>query len=553
MDYLSTGRFAKRIFYFVATIAFLGCSSEEEVPDVVPEPEPGQEVPVAVDDEVTTAENTPVRIEGLMENDEVSGYARITDVDATSEAGGSIQDHDNYTYTYTPPSNYTGEDSFEYTICDNAATPNCSTATVNITVTEASPTAVDDAFEAQEDTPLTIRNYLNNDELVDNAEIESVNAEASTGTAVLEANGNITYTPAEGFAGEDSFTYTICDDDEDPSCSTATITITVVDEGTPTANDDQIVVNAGSSEVVIENLLDNDDLIDDAVLTSVDASGAQGEVVLNADGTVTYRPAGGFTGDDTFTYSLCDDDSPDPTCSTGTVTVKVVEEASFNIPSNIQYYYENAVLTEDPELLEQELTELTIEQHVNLLEYYQRHDYLYDADADLNNPEYVVLMYTGDLRPWEEYQQGDLDDSESFNTEHIYPQSLLSSDIAKNDMHHMRVADVDINSLRLNHPFTTGSGEAKLIDGDKWYPGDEWKGDVARMVMYIHIKYGEPFSDVGNLDMFLRWNAEDPVSDFERQRQEVIEGAQGNRNPFIDNPYLATLIWGGTPAENYWE
>jgi hypothetical protein len=52
----------------------------------------------------------------------------------------------------------------------------------------------------------------------------------------------------------------------------------------------------------------------------------------------------------------------------------------------------------------------------------------------------------------------------------------------------------------------------------------------------------------------LKWNVEDPVSDFEDQRNPVIEGIQGNRNPFIDNPYLATLIWGGaTAAEDKWE
>ncbi|HER40799.1 MAG TPA: endonuclease I, partial [Salinimicrobium catena] len=112
--------------------------------------------------------------------------------------------------------------------------------------------------------------------------------------------------------------------------------------------------------------------------------------------------------------------------------------------------------------------------------------------------------------------------------------------------------DIVLNETRSNHPFTEGSGSYELINGNSWYPGDEWKGDVARMVLYINLKYGEPISDVGNLEMFLRWNAEDRVSDFELQRQEVIEGAQGNRNPFIDNPYLATLIWGGTPAENKW-
>ena len=72
------------------------------------------------------------------------------------------------------------------------------------------------------------------------------------------------------------------------------------------------------------------------------------------------------------------------------------------------------------------------------------------------------------------------------------------------------------------------------------------------MVMYLHIRYGETFSKVGNLELFLEWNAEDPVSAFEIQRNEVISAVQGNRNPFIDNPYLATLIWGGVSAENRW-
>lgn len=79
------------------------------------------------------------------------------------------------------------------------------------------------------------------------------------------------------------------------------------------------------------------------------------------------------------------------------------------------------------------------------------------------------------------------------------------------------------------------------------------KGDVARIVLYVNMYYDEPISDVGDIETFLKWNVEDPVSEFELQRNDVIEDAQGNRNPFIDNPYLATLIWGGEPAENTWE
>jgi len=73
------------------------------------------------------------------------------------------------------------------------------------------------------------------------------------------------------------------------------------------------------------------------------------------------------------------------------------------------------------------------------------------------------------------------------------------------------------------------------------------------MILYLNIRYQEAFNSVGTLELFLQWNVDDPVSPFEIQRNNVIVGAQGNRNPFIDNPYLATLIWGGTPAENRWE
>lgn len=53
-------------------------------------------------------------------------------------------------------------------------------------------------------------------------------------------------------------------------------------------------------------------------------------------------------------------------------------------------------------------------------------------------------------------------------------------------------------------------------------------------------------------DLFLQWNVVDPLSTFEIQRNNAIADVQGNRNPFIDNPYIATLIWGGVEAEDTW-
>ncbi|NJY61280.1 tandem-95 repeat protein [Salinimicrobium sp. CDJ15-81-2] len=541
----------KKCLFFMAALLTFGCSTDD---DGGATPPVGTEInlPIAVDDELTTTENSPLTFSGLLDNDTVFEFARISSFDSETTQGGKVVDNRDGTYTYTPPTDFMGEDTFEYTMCDNATPRNCSTATVTVDVTAASPVAVDDAFDTEEEKVLLITSHLENDDLADDAVITSVGAEGTNGTIELLENGNIRYTPSSGFAGEDSFTYTICDDDETPTCDTATITVTVIDEGSPVAVDDEVVISLGTTRLPITTLLDNDTVIDDAVITSVEAKGT-GSVTINDNGEVIYSPQAGFTGNDTFTYTICDDDTPNPSCSTATVTVSIFEAVSFNIPANLEGYYNDFFFTTDTEFNFSQISDLTVDSHTTILSYGQRHDYLYDADASLENPENVVLMYSGEERYWREYTSGNNSYSpQTFNTEHIYPQSRLSSELAVTDLHHLRASDADINSLRLNYPFTEGSGTYGLVGGDAWYPGDEWKGDVARMVMYLNIRYGETFTKVGSLDLFLKWNAEDPVSAFEVQRNNVIESAQGNRNPFIDNPYLANLIWGGPQAENRW-
>ena len=542
----------KKFIYLATCIAFLGCSSDDS-PAPAPKPTPVEENPVAADDTITAVENEDkiITSDDILSNDTVVDNARIADFDAETAEGGTVVDNRNGTYTYTPADGFIGDDSFEYTICVPGDADRCSSATVKLVVSDAgSPVAVDDSYETTENQAYNITNFLDNDNLVDGAILTEINTDDTNGSVEIREDGTLRYTAINGFSGEDTFTYTICDDDDTPNCATAIITLNVLDEGDPSASDDAVVVERNAGNVIFENLLSNDDLTDDAVISSVNTGSSNANVVLNADGTVTYSPASGYTGTDSFTYTICDDDD---TCSEATVSITVVDPVSFNLPDALEDYYSGVTFSVDPTLLYQELSGFTTTQHTTRLEYFQRHDYLYDADEDPSNPDNVILMYSGNSRPENEYQEGDLSAGETFNTEHIYPQSKLSSDEAKNDMHHMRVADVDINSERLNYPFTDGSGDYKLVNDNSWFPGDDWRGDVARMVMYVNLRYGEDFETVGGRELFLQWNIEDPVSDFEIQRNNVIAAAQGNRNPFIDNPFLATLIWGGEDAENRWE
>ena len=416
------------------------------------------------------------------------------------------------------------------------------------------PIAVDDFFDTLEDTDYDIENLLSNDTIEDYAYIESFDETTiENGIIVDNRDDTYTYTPADDFVGEDSFTYTLCDNDSPADCSTATVTIIVADQGDPVAEDDAHNVTKNTTKT-ITNLLDNDSVIDEAILSSIDTSGTLGEVVFNTDGSILYTPPTNYVGSDSFSYNLCDDDTPDNTCSSAVVSINVLDTVLFNIPADLLDYYTGVQFSEDSGIMYDELSTHTTDNHTTILTYTQRHQYLYDADADLTTSDNVVLMYSGETRYWQEYTSGSNSYTpQTFNTEHVYPQSLLNSSIALTDLYHLRVCDASINTTRSNKAFAEGSGAYSVTSSNKWFPGDEWRGDVARMILYLNIRYGESFAPVGNLDLFLTWNLEDPVSEFENQRNTVIYSAQGNRNPFIDNPYLATIIWGGEAAENKWD
>ncbi|MFP2994543.1 endonuclease [Spongiivirga sp. MCCC 1A20706] len=195
---------------------------------------------------------------------------------------------------------------------------------------------------------------------------------------------------------------------------------------------------------------------------------------------------------------------------------------------------------------------------------------LQQSDLDPANSNNVLLIYGSDdndgnlMTDRSRAATNNGGSTGQWNREHTYPRSLgqpnLGSEGPGSDAHHLRPSDVGQNSSRSNLPFTAGSGAAARINNG-WYPGDEWRGDVARMMMFMYVRYGERCAAIrvanGPItfsteipDILLQWNAEDPVSAFEIQRNNVVAGIQGNRNPFIDNPAFATNIWGGPQAED---
>jgi endonuclease I len=213
-------------------------------------------------------------------------------------------------------------------------------------------------------------------------------------------------------------------------------------------------------------------------------------------------------------------------------------------------YYNGIDFSQPATTVEANLKTLITNTH-SPLDYSDTYPWVKLADEDESNTFNVVLMYNSQSESKNNtIGGGNTTQPEVWNREHVYPQSLINAP-ADADLHHLRACDGVINNNRGNLAFKAGSGSYGQTSGG-WYPGDEWKGDVARMIMYVYLRYGEPFGDIGTQSLFVEWNAEDPVSNIERQRNDIIYGAQGNRNPFIDQPYLATYFWGGTPAEDTW-
>ncbi len=227
--------------------------------------------------------------------------------------------------------------------------------------------------------------------------------------------------------------------------------------------------------------------------------------------------------------------------------------------------------------------------HTNQLAYSQTDNALAILDLDpadaTNTNVLLVYGFSSNLCPAspgddKDHRRRDFDMQDQgiaasclYNREHTFPKALGNPDLgivgAGADLHHLRASDKKRNADRDNDKFFNGSGNSFESAALNWYPGDEWKGDVARMMMYMYLRYGNQClpttvgvgtpvaSDANMIDLFLQWNAEDPVSQFEDNRNIYLGNAsntygQGNRNPFIDNPYLATVIWGGQVAQNRW-
>jgi endonuclease I len=246
-----------------------------------------------------------------------------------------------------------------------------------------------------------------------------------------------------------------------------------------------------------------------------------------------------------------------------------------------QPYYNDVDLTLTGEDLYNAL-QIKISQYNQNFTYGDARDALIFTDENPDNTSTVLLVYgyndnDGNCTTDRSRNKNDFGGNVcEYNREHVFARSNSNPSMEFNgstnnqstgivaDPHNIRACDQQMNNNKGSKKFQNGSGNAGNVGSGNWYPGDEWKGDVARMMMYMYTRYGDQclpsLNGFGSLQggtqmlqTYLQWNADDPVNDYEDQRNDFLQGAYGNRNPFIDNPYLATMIWNGPDAEDRWD
>ena len=227
--------------------------------------------------------------------------------------------------------------------------------------------------------------------------------------------------------------------------------------------------------------------------------------------------------------------------------------------------------------LKQALHEIV--RHSLRLNYNQIWAQLKYTDQDLAHPDNVIMVYTG--RSLSNRSVGDEQGSLiEWNREHVWAKArgFPRADMpAYSDLHHLRPCEASINRARGSMMFGEAERGQELpeapgayvdSDNDLFEPPAPVKGDIARMLFYMDVRYqgdtskepdlrlvekapadsghGANTKDngyFGNLSTLMRWHLQDPVDDHEKTRNERIYELQGNRNPFIDHPEFASSIY----------
>ncbi len=236
----------------------------------------------------------------------------LTPVPVSATSRGTLNLNPNGSFTYTPTTSYTGSDSFTYTATDGVQTS--AATTVSLTVTDNAPVVVNQSYGIPQNTTENVTAaaglLFGASDADGDAFRASLVSNASHGNATVNSDGSFTYTPTTGYTGTDSFTFKANDGALNSNTATVTLTVHASNSGpVVTAPRYSVPHDQVLSVMAMQGLLSQSSDPDNDPLTASLVSGtgpSHGSLTLNNDGSFTYTPTAGYTGTDSFQYTVSD-------------------------------------------------------------------------------------------------------------------------------------------------------------------------------------------------------------------------------------------------------
>ena len=240
-------------------------------------------------------------------------------------------------------------------------------------------------------------------------------------------------------------------------------------------------------------------------------------------------------------------------------------------------YYDNLNTDLEGSAFRAELAELITDTHTKYTSYDGLANVLPQSDADPDINGNILWFYTGTSVHYTNLSGSSLGTT---NREHVWPKDGGDAFPEKSgpgsDAHHLRPTEYQINSTRGSKNFdevaqtsanivkengSSGYGNSAYgadalcySSGSFFYPAKGYRGATARILFYVQTRWGDQYNlefvdsagnckTLGKISTLLKWHLEEPPTEEEIRRNEVVFGLQGNRNPFIDHPEYAAQIY----------
>lgn len=272
--------------------------------------------PVAGDDSALTDEDTPVRIELLVNDSDPDGDAlSISAIGLPQNGVATLEGFSSA--IYTPAADFHGNDVFTYTLTDGNGGQATGVVSLTVSPVNDAPAAEDDSFVLDEDSAATV-DVGTNDTDVDGDSLTLVGISSlAHGSATVSGQLTIIYTPTADFHGTDAVVYIISDG---TLTDTATLALTVLPVNDPPIAQDDTAQTTEGAPIGVSVLANDSDIDGDLLIVVSVALPAHGQSRINPDSTLTYTPTAGFLGMDAFTYTISDGNGG---TASATVTVTV--------------------------------------------------------------------------------------------------------------------------------------------------------------------------------------------------------------------------------------